>query len=72
MQEQSQPQSTLGTLRTKLSEIKFEDLEQSFNKKITEQIEKDLAQRSKLNDFLKEETVPSAATIKFSIDDDEP
>jgi len=72
VQEQSQPQSTLGTLRTKLSEIKFEDLEQSFNKKITEQIEKDLAQRSKLNDFLKEETVPSTATIKFSIDDDEP
>jgi hypothetical protein len=46
-------------------------LEQSFNKKITEQIEKDLAQRSKLNEFLKEEAVPSAAT-KFSIDDDEP
>ena len=55
-----------------MSEIKFEDLEQSFNKKITEQIEKDLAQRSKLNDFLKEDVVPSAATKKFSIDDEEP
>jgi hypothetical protein len=72
VQEQSQPQSALGTLRTRLSEIKFEDLEQSFNKKITEQIEKDLAQRSKLNDFLREDAVPSSATIKFSIDDDEP
>ena len=55
-----------------MTEIKFEDLEQSFNKKITEQIEKDLAQRSKLNDFLKEDAVPSAATTKFSIDDEEP
>jgi len=56
VQEQGLPQaqSALGALRTKLAEIKFEDLEQSFNKKITEQIERDLAQRSKLNEFLKE------------------